>query len=521
VAPGGDAAPATGVVRGRVVREDNGLPLRNAQVHLNQVFSSAFPSEVKDPPQVTTDENGRFEVTGVRPGRYHLSASKSGFVATAFGQRGVNGPASTIDMSNGRVVEKIDVSLRTGGVIIGQVLDQAGDPLSGILVRALQAERINGVLRPGSDTSSTDFTDDRGRFRLFGLAPGAYFLGATRQPTAGIMRLALAGGREAAVTLYPGTFLTSQAQSILVEAGRETTPVSFTFLVERRFGVSGSVTGSDGRPVKSGTVSVRPDGTREGLSIGSGAISAGAFTVNGLSPGEYLMSARNAAGDETVTERLVLDRDAFEVVLTLQRAATLRGRIVLDTASPRPSIRPSDFSLGLGDADGPPMFGGVEIRPDGSFEVTGLGGRKEFGYSPPEGWRMRGVRIANRDRGDEPLEFSGQDIDDVQVIFTDRITTVSGRVTDGRNPVAAGIVLIFVDDPERWHPHSAYVDTASVDAEGRYTIEGLPPGRYLGIALDALGPLAPAVFESLRSRAIRITLGEAERKTLDLTLSTP
>jgi hypothetical protein len=199
----------------------------------------------------------------------------------------------------------------------------------------------------------------------------------------------------------------------------------------------------------------------------------------------------------------------------------LRGRIVLDSASARPAIQPSDIGLGLGDAGGPPVFGGVTIREDWTFEVTGLVGRKTFGYAPPEGWRPKGVRIGNRDRGDDAFEFDGQDIDDVQVIFTDKITVVTGRVTSGRNPVTAGVVLIFADDSTKWHQHSAYVDTSSLDAEGRFEIEGLPPGRYLAVALDALGPLGPSVFDSLRSRARTITLGEGERKTLDLTLSAP
>ena len=132
-----DAADAaTSIVRGIVTRQDTGLPLANATVRLYGVFAGNFRGQVNDPPAVTTDAEGHFEISGVQPGEYRLSAVKSGFVETEFGRRGVNGPPRSIRVSDGRSIDEIAVALPTGGVITGQVVDQRGDPLGGIRVQA-------------------------------------------------------------------------------------------------------------------------------------------------------------------------------------------------------------------------------------------------------------------------------------------------------------------------------------------------------------------------------------------------
>jgi hypothetical protein len=59
-----------------------------------------------------------------------------------------------------------------------------------------------------------------------------------------------------------------------------------------------------------------------------------------------------------------------------------------------------------------------------------------------------------------------------------------------------------------------------VDADdGRYTLRGLPPEDYFVAVVKEIEPgrLAdPEYLESLRDQAVRITIGEAETKALDL-----
>jgi hypothetical protein len=71
---------ATAVIRGRVTTADTGLPLRRAQVYLNSM-------PAREAQTTGTDENGRYEFSGLGEGTYTVSATKTGFVRGAFGQR--------------------------------------------------------------------------------------------------------------------------------------------------------------------------------------------------------------------------------------------------------------------------------------------------------------------------------------------------------------------------------------------------------------------------------------------------
>lgn len=71
-------------------------------------------------------------------------------------------------------------------------------------------------------------------------------------------------------------------------------------------------------------------------------------------------------------------------------------------------------------------------------------------------------------------------------------------------------------------PQSRFIGTARPDQQGRFTIRGLPPGRYVAIAVGYLQPgeeRDPDALEAWRKGATRLTLSEGETHALDLKLS--
>ena len=129
------------------------------------------------PRAASTDEQGRYQITGLPAGTYTVSAAKSGFVDGAFGQRRPSGPGTSVELTDGQQAANIDIKLARGGVVTGHVLDEQGEPLARAMVTVLRQQYVRGQkqLTP----AGTDQSDDRGQYRVFGLPPGDYFVSAT------------------------------------------------------------------------------------------------------------------------------------------------------------------------------------------------------------------------------------------------------------------------------------------------------------------------------------------------------
>jgi hypothetical protein len=134
---------------------------------------------------------------------------------------------------------------------------------------------------------------------------------------------------------------------------------------------------------------------------------------------------------------------------------------------------------------------------------------------------LKSVLLDGRDITDTPIDIKGSgDVDGLQVVITNRVTEVSGAVSDAKgHPVREYAVVVFADEAARWKWPSRFLATARPDQQGRFKIANLPPGRYLAVALDYLEEGQsedPDYLETLRASATRFALADGETKTLDL-----
>lgn len=184
------AAPvANGVILGKVVDAVTKAPLPGVLVEVgpspgNPPASSAPAVRLR----ALTDAQGRFVFRLLPPGRYAIAAStgsngfeQSGFLVTGmghliapylnggFGQRRPNGPLQDLNLEQGAVVSGAVISLWKGASIDGTVVDEANEPLVGIIVAAVR-RTSDGVMTTGPTTR----TDDRGMYHISALAPGDY-----------------------------------------------------------------------------------------------------------------------------------------------------------------------------------------------------------------------------------------------------------------------------------------------------------------------------------------------------------
>src|SRR4051812_13622832 len=173
--PSTPAAPATGtaVMRGRIISA-TGSPLRRAQVNVSSTTPAANTLARRS---VTTDGEGRWEITDLPAGRYTLSASKAGYVTMSYGQRRPFEPGKQVVIEDSQKLEQLDLTLQRGGVVAGRVTDEFGEPVASIGVQAMRYTYSDDGQRRLTAVSS-GLTDDLGQFRVFGLMPGEYIVSA-------------------------------------------------------------------------------------------------------------------------------------------------------------------------------------------------------------------------------------------------------------------------------------------------------------------------------------------------------
>jgi hypothetical protein len=260
------------------------------------------------------------------------------------------------------------------------------------------------------------------------------------------------------------------------------------------------------------------------------AAADGSFAIGGLLPGTYFVEARSPSGSEFASREVVVEGpDVAGVSLMLSKGATARGRIRFDTGNPPQGLRASQVFVvprfldpvlyrQMADTSGGPPV----THDDWTFELHGLTGRGFLRAGTTSDWQMKRVRREGVDVTDTPLDFA-TDIDGIEIELTERLTTVSGGVSDDRGGVALDTtVIVFADEPEKWGPHSRFIESARPDQQGRFTIRSLPPGRYVAIAVGYLEPgeeRDPDVLEKWRPRGTLFTLSEGETHGLDLRLS--
>jgi beta-lactamase regulating signal transducer with metallopeptidase domain len=515
-------ATGTASIRGRVLRLDTGTPVKRARVTLRR-------SGLADPPASLTDDEGRYLLTGLPPGRFSVVATKGGFVALEYGQRGPKDSGRPIELRDGQAVSGIDLALPAGAVMSGQVLDEAGQPQGGVMVRALEQQYVDGSPVPGPEVGVADVTDDLGQFRLFGLPAGDYFVGAVigDPRVSSIIRFSSLSGSSQTKTFYPGTTRAREARPVHVNAGQEVSGLVFAVLSRPGFRITGVVTSSSGEPAREARINVGQEGMNGGSTFLSVALRPdGSFATGELAPGEYTVTARLLSRrEELAAQRVVLENADAAVHLTLRRGDALRGRIQFDQGSDRASLQPSSVRLTV---DGPGndvlvLFGGLTLRDDWTFEGVGLSGPQRLSARLPRGWAIKSIKVLGRDVTDAPIEFGGADVEDIEVTLTQRVTTVSGLVRDDRGaPSLDATVVILADDPGKWTPKSRYVQRTRPDDEGRFVVQGLPAGRYVAVAVrdfDAGADTDPQALARLRPLGTRLSLNDGETHSVNLTVA--
>jgi hypothetical protein len=172
------------------------------------------------------------------------------------------------------------------------------------------------------------------------------------------------------------------------------------------------------------------------------------------------------------------------------------------------------------------MNGGMPARmsDDGTFELKSAPGRMRIGMGGAAGWTIRSVRLNGTDVTDAGIEFkANEDLAGLEIEITNRLTTISGLVTNARGEAVKDYTAIaFAQDKDRWKIFGRYQGTGRPDQDGRFKISGLPPSDYYIVALDKVDQgqmFDPEFLDKVSVRATALTIHEGETRTIDLKIA--
>ena len=549
--PGGPVAPAptgTGTLAGEVVADATGAKLRLAHV----VLIGATTGVLK---VTATDAAGKFSFTNLPVDRYTVGASKLPYLGAVAGARRPVRPGAPIALAEGARIDNVTIRLPMGAAISGVIYDEQGKPTPGVTV-SLQQRKVQNGERVLTSVGANATTDDRGAYRVYGLAPGEYLVIAmplrqnatVRALTDADVDSMLRGGAAPAAfpdeanmvfapVYYPGTTRLNDAQPLLIATGDDRQNVDLRLERVRSVRIEGIVANGDGQPLQNANVQFGTTAGSSPLQVAS-SIRVGPDGRFGMTmgPGSYTLMARGGAGLFAFTTVEVSGVDVTGVQLTLQPPLSFAGRLTAAGTTTVPALaghRIQVRSLSRA-SDGAAQVSAT--TPTGEFTVTGLvPGRYVIGNAPFFGastasvtWGLESVMVDGKDVTDLPVTIAPEAMPkEVVVTLGDRWQELSGRVADAAgNGVSDYTVMVFPVNEEYWLSGSRRIVTAQPGPDGRFSLGGpgpalLPAGEYYLAAVTDVSKdeqYDPAFLQSLISSSVRITLAPGEKRTQNLAI---
>lgn len=527
------AAPGPGkkaVLEGKVLRL-SGEPLPKANVHLRSATappSGPFTATAPSGYVVTSDANGKFVFDNVDPGRYVLSAERTGYLQQWFGARGPNRPGLSLTASADTPLKDLVITLTPQGIISGKIQDEDGEPLAYAEVAVYRMGYQGGqkqLVRASFAISAAD-----GSFLAGFLGPGRYYVSASENRATmngGVTELPGSKAPQSGylTTYYPNVLDPATAVPIDIGAGTSMSGIEIRLIRGRLVQIKGRLTGS--LPPPGSVVLAR---STQGLPHPAPVQRDGSFLFQNVSPGEYTIRSNRGGPRNPGQPPLSFayarvnvrdqDIDGLEIPLDVGRELMGTVRLENEQAAGVANVRIALQMVG-GAYDG---FGfqNAVARPDGGFGMRGLGPEK-YRVSVnglPQGIYVKAIRFENVDITHDYLDLSNSG-GALEVVLSPRAADVSGVVRNEKGELVPN-VPVTLWTPGR--PLNGIYDvprTGNTDGNGAFQIFNLAPGEYHVAAWEELDPglvQNPDFRARFESTAAKVEVQESAHATADTKL---
>ncbi len=400
--------------------------------------------------------------------------------------------------------------------IDGIVLDEFGDPVAGATVTPIQSvwadDRIGAVLQAPATT------DDRGRYHIAGVPPGAYRVCAEirHEPSGSEWFRAIAPeeassvdfGTRGAPRFYQRSCYPAQSAAPLkAEWGRDAT-------VNLKLG-SATGTKVQGRVANwepgHGYISLATeDGT---VSVPAGKIqSDGEFEFNVLEPGRYRLKAEINGGARpswVAQQTIVVDKTAITGLhLTPEPVG---GIPVLIQSPAMPVLQPDSATIGLRSASSPTGESyWAQPASDGSSSFASVPPGRYWVVTRTQGpLCVESIRFGGRAVLHDMLSVSPGESQAMDVVLTAQCAQIEGQVIMPEHGGAYPVVELMLSGTPN-SPGDVLELAGSED--GTFSVVGLPPGRYFlwAWSQDDMGFPGPKTLAEVANQAtvVEVTRGQ-------------
>jgi hypothetical protein len=260
-----------------------------------------------------TGPDGTFTATG-QPGDYYAQATAPGYLSLQGMAQEELAAGQPADQVLARLpivhitadgIAQVSISIVRGATLSGQVVWEDGSPASGVPVtlQAVTPVKLPDTLNslPPMDGQRSNTTDDRGHFRLTGIAAGEYYVQTflnVRYPAAQFSTVMT----NASLLLYaPGVLRRAGAKSVKLTHGEERDDLRMVLDLGKLHTITGHVSGlaTSSTSTTAGTIFLR-DTQEQTLNRTATVLADGTFKLLYLPAGTYgvVVSVRNSDAQE-------------------------------------------------------------------------------------------------------------------------------------------------------------------------------------------------------------------------------
>jgi hypothetical protein len=468
----------------------------------------------RPPIRAVTDATGKLAFPLGDAMYAQVTVSRRGF-------RGPNGEDSigtTIrpDSASNTIVELVPLS-----AIEGQVVNEDGEPLPGITVQALQVNILQG--RRTTREHASVSTNDLGRYRLFNVTPGVYYIKALGRrgvysALGGVPQLS-ASEESYGPAYYPRGSSMTEAQTVRMQPG-QTVRANFAMEARKAYKIRGVV-----RNMLSGvTPNVRL--TRGSEVFGNRCVVdhfSGAFEVSDVVPGVYTIQAYATNGTLRVfgeVSATIGPQDLTGVVLMLSSGVDVTGTVELPPAAgdSRPGRRYVSVMATPDSPDRLPFEGRVfaSIGNDGLFTLENvLPGSYMISLTTGEGaGYVSSIWSGSTDVLANGLVVGTSPPAQLKIVLSPGGGTIKGKVT---GLTAGSSATVIIADSR--HAAVPPIETWANPLSGEFTSPKLAPGFYSVYAFKNVSQVEYQnrdVLTGLAKASVAVTIQEGATETVSI-----